>query len=112
MASNRRNFLTTTLGGMAGLSLLRGQGTAGPIASTPLADNLFLLTGAGANVIARTGSEGVLLVDGGLSERSAESRAGRGGVARRQARSYAFQYALASGADGFQSEYSAVPAPA
>jgi cyclase len=71
VASNRRNFLTTTLGGMAGLSLLRRQGTAGSIATTPLGDNLFLLTGAGANVIARTASEGVLLVDGGLSERSA-----------------------------------------
>ena len=54
-----------------GLSLLRGQGTAPSIAATPLADNLFLITGAGANVVARTGSEGVLLVDGGLSERSA-----------------------------------------
>jgi len=54
-----------------GLSLLRGQGTAPPIAAAPLADNLFLITGAGANVVARTGSEGVLLVDGGLSERSA-----------------------------------------
>lgn len=54
-----------------GLSLLRGQGIAPPIAATPLADNLFLITGAGANVVARTGSEGVLLVDGGLSERSA-----------------------------------------
>jgi glyoxylase-like metal-dependent hydrolase (beta-lactamase superfamily II) len=69
-ASNRRNFLATTLGGFAGLSLLRGQGTSGPVAATPLADNFFLLTGAGANVVARTGSDDVVLVDGGLAERA------------------------------------------
>ena len=69
--SNRRTFLTTTLGGMAGLSLLKGQGASGAIGTTPLADNLFLLTGAGANVVARTGSDGLLLVDGGLSESAA-----------------------------------------
>ena len=71
MGESRRNFLKSTLGGAVGLSLLKGQGIASPIATTPLADNLFLLTGAGANVVARTSSEGVLLVDGGLSERSA-----------------------------------------
>jgi len=63
--------LKSTLGGAVGLSLLQGQGIARPIATTPLADNLFLITGAGANVVARTGSDGVLLVDGGLAERSA-----------------------------------------
>jgi glyoxylase-like metal-dependent hydrolase (beta-lactamase superfamily II) len=35
-----------------------------------LGENLFLLTGAGANVVARTGSDGVVLVDGGLAEHS------------------------------------------
>src|ERR1700678_962554 len=65
---DRRTFLTSTI---AGMSLLRGQGASGPVTASPLADNLFLLTGAGANVVARTGSDGVLLVDGGLSERSA-----------------------------------------
>jgi cyclase len=69
VGTSRRNFLTGTLG-IAGLSLLKGQDTSGPIATMPLADNLFLLTGAGANVVARTGSDGVLLVDGGLAERS------------------------------------------
>jgi glyoxylase-like metal-dependent hydrolase (beta-lactamase superfamily II) len=71
MGASRRTFLTSTLGGVAGLSLLKAQGTSGSIATTPLADNLFLITGAGANVVARTGSDGVLLVDGGLAERSA-----------------------------------------
>lgn len=69
--SNRRAFLTSALGGFAGLSLLQGQGASGSIAATPLADNLFLITGAGANVVARTSSnDGVLLVDGGLAERA------------------------------------------
>ncbi|MGA2879321.1 MAG: MBL fold metallo-hydrolase [Bryobacteraceae bacterium] len=71
MDSSRRTFLASTLGGVAGLSLLQGQSTPGTIATTPLADNLYLLTGAGANVVARTGLDGVLLVDGGLAERSA-----------------------------------------
>jgi len=71
VASNRRTFLSTSIGAAAGLSLLRGQGTSVGISATPLADNLFLIAGAGANVVARTGSDGVLLVDGGLSERSA-----------------------------------------
>ncbi len=72
--SNRRTFLKSALGGVAGLSLAHGaaQAGAGDIASTPLSGNLFLITGAGANVIARTGSDGVLLVDGGLSERAAD----------------------------------------
>lgn len=62
---------------LAGLSLVHSQSlraqdpSSGSIATTQLADNVFLLTGAGANVIARTGSDGVLLVDGGLAERSA-----------------------------------------
>jgi len=55
---------------VAGLSLLRAQSASSAIATTQLGDNLFLLTGAGANVIARTGSDGVLLVDGGLAERA------------------------------------------
>lgn len=66
--------MTSSLGGLAalfGARALRGQGTASPIATIQLADNLFLLTSAGANVIAGTGSDGVLLVDGGLAEHSA-----------------------------------------
>ena len=64
--------MSNSLGGFSGLavaSFLQAQPSG--IATTPLADNLFLLTGAGANVLARTGSDGVLLVDGGLAEHSA-----------------------------------------
>jgi cyclase len=71
VGASRRTFLTDTLGSLAGLSILRGQTAPTQIGTTPLADDLFLLTGAGANVVARTGSESVLLVDGGLAERSA-----------------------------------------
>ena len=38
------------------------------VTTTALGDNIFLLTGAGENVIARTGFDGVVLVDGGLAE--------------------------------------------
>ncbi len=57
---------------MASLSLLKAQDPSAPIETTALAENLFLLTGARANVVARTGSDGVLLVDGGLAERSGD----------------------------------------
>ncbi len=47
-----------------------GRSSPVPIVSTPIADNLVLLSGAGANVVALTSPDGVLLVDGGLEERS------------------------------------------
>jgi len=62
----RRDFLKSTLGG----ALLFARDANAQ--STPLADNLFLITGAGANVVARTGSDGILLVDGGLAEHAAD----------------------------------------
>ncbi len=77
-APNRRNFLACALRGAAGVSLAQfgsqAFAQAGParVAAKPLADNLFLLSGAGANVIARTGADGVLLVDGGKAENAAE----------------------------------------
>jgi cyclase len=41
------------------------------IGNTELGDNLYLLTGAGCNVIARTGAAGVVMVDGGLARNAA-----------------------------------------
>jgi len=38
------------------------------ITTTQLAENLYLLGGAGCNVVARTGTDGVVLVDGGLPQ--------------------------------------------
>jgi glyoxylase-like metal-dependent hydrolase (beta-lactamase superfamily II) len=65
----RRDFLKSTLGGA--LLCARGANAQPATIATPLADNLFLITGAGANVVARTGSDGVLVVDGGLAEHAA-----------------------------------------
>jgi cyclase len=45
-----------------------------PLRVIELSPNLFQITGAGGNVVARTSPDGVLLVDGGLAERSAELR--------------------------------------
>jgi cyclase len=52
----------------AGLAVPCVFAQAPKIANTPLGDNIFLLTGAGENVLARTGADGVVLVDGGLAE--------------------------------------------
>jgi glyoxylase-like metal-dependent hydrolase (beta-lactamase superfamily II) len=79
MLLTRRSFLAASLGGAAVVSLPRPgsagteaqSGGASPIASTRLADNLFLVTGAGANVVAMTAPDGVVLVDGGVADRSA-----------------------------------------
>jgi len=63
--STRRTFLKATA---AGLATPFAFGQASNITSAPLGDNLFLLTGAGANVIVRTGADGVVMVDGGLAQ--------------------------------------------
>jgi glyoxylase-like metal-dependent hydrolase (beta-lactamase superfamily II) len=69
--------LNAALHGAAGLTLFgiaAAPATAksrGPeIGATPLTDELTVFTGAGANVVALRGPDGLLLVDGGLEERS------------------------------------------
>ncbi len=77
---NRRKFVGASLGGVAGLSVSAfglsraafARTAAGPVQSTRLSDTLVLFTGAGGNVVAASSSEGVMLVDSGLAERSAE----------------------------------------
>jgi cyclase len=64
--STRRTFLKTAAA--AGLAAPYVLAQAPKIANTQLGDNLHLLSGAGANVIVRTGADGVVLVDGGLAE--------------------------------------------
>ena len=80
MLLTRRTFLAASIGGAAGVSWPRlgsartldlAQAGSASIGSTRLADNLFLLTGAGANVIALSAADGVVLVDGGQADRSA-----------------------------------------
>jgi glyoxylase-like metal-dependent hydrolase (beta-lactamase superfamily II) len=63
--STRRTFLKAAAAGLAAPYAF-GQ-TPKPTA-TALGDNLFLLSGAGCNVIAHTAAEGVVLVDGGLAQ--------------------------------------------
>jgi cyclase len=52
----------------AGLAVPYAFAQTRKIVSTQLGDSIFLLTGAGENVIADTGADGVVLVDGGLAE--------------------------------------------
>jgi glyoxylase-like metal-dependent hydrolase (beta-lactamase superfamily II) len=67
---SRRSFLGQALSVTAAASLpaIAAAGTA--IKANPLADHVMLFTGAGANVIAARGPEGLLLVDGGAAEHS------------------------------------------
>jgi glyoxylase-like metal-dependent hydrolase (beta-lactamase superfamily II) len=79
--SNRRHFLQTLAGGAAGWSLAAaGLGGLRPGAAvaaadalsvTHLSDELLLIGGAGANVVALSQPEGVVLVDGGDAAHSA-----------------------------------------
>jgi cyclase len=64
LISSRRTFLKAAA---AGIAAPYAFAQTPKITNTPLGDNLYLLTGAGANVIARTGADGVVLVDGGLA---------------------------------------------
>ena len=78
--SNRRQFLQTLAGGAAGLSLA-ATGLAGlrpataraadGLELTHLSDDLLLVTGGGANVVALSRPEGVVLVDGADAAHSA-----------------------------------------
>src|SRR5580704_15110897 len=90
----RRDFLGIVVGGVAGLSLsspASGQqrsstvstgsgsrapvaptGPHAPIAAARLSDNLVEFTGAGTNVVVVTGPDTLVMVNGGLRERSAD----------------------------------------
>ncbi len=72
--SNRRQFLQTVAGGAAGWSLAAAGLTglrpgaswgAEALSVSHLTEDLLLITGAGANVVALSLPEGVVLVDGG-----------------------------------------------
>jgi cyclase len=76
--SNRRDFCRVMLGGAAGLTLAYkapaafAQSGTPAIAVTKLTDAFSLITGAGSNVLLLNTPDGVLLVDGGAAERSAD----------------------------------------
>src|ERR1700732_13905 len=63
--STRRTFLKAAA---AGLAAPCAFAQTAKITTTQVGDSIFLLGGAGGNVIARTGAEGVVLVDGGLAQ--------------------------------------------
>jgi len=71
--AGRRDFLKGSCALAAGWSLPAVL-TAAPSRLTlePLGEGLYLISGAGANVVALSGPEGLLLVDGGLAENSGE----------------------------------------
>jgi len=89
--SHRRDFLKTLLGGAAGLSLsttVFGQGGTKAITATKITDNFALISGAGSNVVVVSGPEGLLMINGGLPEFSADLMkvvSGQGDVKRIQA---------------------------
>jgi glyoxylase-like metal-dependent hydrolase (beta-lactamase superfamily II) len=78
--SNRRSFLRI-FGAATGMTVAHqallhpafaDQPDSAPLAVTKLTDTFLLITGAGANVLAVLGSDGVLMVDGGSAEHAEE----------------------------------------
>jgi cyclase len=67
-SQNRRDFLRV----MAGFSLSRAAFAQTSLTTTKLTDNITLISGAGSNVLVLNTPDGVLMVDGGASERSAD----------------------------------------
>jgi len=69
---NRRTFIQAAIGGIVAVPRHGIPQSATPvkIEKTQLGDNLSLLTGAGANVVAMTTADGTIMVDGGLAENS------------------------------------------
>jgi glyoxylase-like metal-dependent hydrolase (beta-lactamase superfamily II) len=68
-------LLRQAVTGACGLALpyeAFGQAHGTSLAASPLADDLVEITGAGANVIVLVGTDGLLMIDGGLPERSIE----------------------------------------
>ena len=73
----RRDFLklatgTAALWALGGATITARAARAAPLVQTTLADGLVLISGAGGNVLALRGNEGLLLVDGGHAARSGE----------------------------------------
>jgi len=67
--STRRTFLkAASAGAVAPFAFGQSSGQAPKIETTQLGDNLYLLSGAGGNVIARTGADSAVMVDGGLAQ--------------------------------------------
>jgi len=76
MTLDRRDFLQAVLAGAVGSAFTYrafAQNAAAPaITATKLAPELVMLSGDGGNVAVVIGPEGLLMIDGGLPERSAD----------------------------------------
>ncbi|MEJ1965068.1 MAG: MBL fold metallo-hydrolase [Gammaproteobacteria bacterium] len=77
--TGRRDFLKTALTSVAGVSVasfMGGRAFANSkpeaIGIGPITNSVALVTGAGTNVVLVTGPEGVVMIDGGTMERSAD----------------------------------------
>jgi glyoxylase-like metal-dependent hydrolase (beta-lactamase superfamily II) len=84
--TNRRDFLVVLLGGAPAFAFSVGEArllarsrvlsqspaSTASITATPLSDNLIHFTGAGGNVVVVTGPDGLVMINGGLEERSAD----------------------------------------
>ena len=66
--STRRTFLKAAA---AGLATPYAFAQSKNVTNTQLGENLYLLGGAGANVVALTAGDGVVMVDGGLAQNAA-----------------------------------------
>lgn len=70
LSSTRRTFLKTAAAAGASVGFVFAKNPN--ITTAQLSDNLYLLGGSGCNVVAYTGKDGVLLVDGGLAENASD----------------------------------------
>jgi glyoxylase-like metal-dependent hydrolase (beta-lactamase superfamily II) len=77
LRTNRRDFLQAAGAATLSLAVLGARPDAARAASTPITsqrlnDHLVVFSGAGANVVAAAEPDSLLLVDGGLKERSGD----------------------------------------
>jgi cyclase len=67
----RRTFLKAAAAGITAPYVFGQNQQTAKITNAPLADNLFILSGAGCNIVVRTGGDGIVMVDGGLPQNAA-----------------------------------------
>lgn len=75
--TKRREFVRALLGGVAGLTITlpafaqgRGGGAPAPITATKLTERIVAFSGAGGNVGLIIGPDGLLMIDGGTTNRA------------------------------------------
>jgi cyclase len=66
LSPTRRTFLKTAATGLAVAPYTFAQ--SANISTAPLGENLHLVSGAGCNIVVHTGTDGVVMVDGGLAQ--------------------------------------------